>query len=1071
MRVMKKPVLVILCLLLMVCAHAQQQFNHVFSPLDGFIKPEEKGFRDGVCLNGDWQFSPVQNAALLSEAEIKHPAWPAAFNWQQTAVKVPSPWNVNGFTKDEGGADFVTYPSYPKAWDTVRAGWLRKTFRTKESWKAHRLLLHFEAVAGYAVVFVNGKEVKHNFDVFLPFEVDVTNLVKWDGENEITLWVADADLLNKPGKYGRRLYVGGSFWGQFINGIWQDVNLLVTQEVYIKDAYVKPYADRGILELSLHVTNSSKRTANVNLGAVIKPWINKAGKGMIEAPEPNWELAGPVVTGKQLRIQVPAGTDSTFTLTIQVGNALKLWTLEDPNLYAVITHITNGKDTLDKKYDRFGWRSFSIKGNHFFLNGKRVIMKGDSWHFMGVPQMTRRYAWAWYTALKQANGNTVRLHAQPYPSFYLDMADEMGILVLDETGLWASDGGPKEDSKEYWENADDHVQRMILRDRNHPAVMGWSVCNENIPVAVFVHHSPDSLVTRQLNAINHWVHIAKQYDSTRSWISGDGETGKPTTLPVILGHYGDENSYKEWSSRGTVWGVGECGMAYYGTPKQTSVYNGDRSYVSQQGRMEALDIEAVQLFDAMKKYDASYMSVFNLVWYGLKPLAFGLADTTRLSKPTDGIFFTKYKEAQPGMQPERLGPYTSTLNPGYDPTLPLFKPWPLYEGMKQSFATSNEIKSPKRESPVRPVLTSYQPFKSAVLLSADSSHALNELLQKAGVQVSAAPDKKETTLVLLDGVHPPSDRRSKKMVQSVLQAGGAVFVFGVHPNTLEALNAYMEKPVQILTHPATSYIVAQPDQLINKLGNADFYFSELSREPISSFAIGGSFFNSASSILVPCNTNWQQWNNRPESAKTISTIRSENVDKPGGSVLSVYQQGKGRTYVCAIDPFKLNGINATLLYRLLNNLGVPFNGKQAANLNALAPDRWLENAMLSDGTTGTIISAVDHKIDFTNKHNKTLGFWVYSPRSLSNLLAEPDMPVLDLHVEASKSLFVIMNGKPLEPTSSNSYKAVQLERGWNHFEIKTGDYSGSFGLRFNSDNRRDLREMDSKVDAGGERKK
>ena len=76
---------------------------------------------------------------------------------------------------------------------------------------------------------------------------------------------------------------------------------------------------------------------------------------------------------------------------------------------------------------------------------------------MGIPQMTRRYPWAWYTALRDANCNAVRLHAQPFPSFYLDVADEMGILVLDESAMWASDGGQKLGSEEFWKCSEELI--------------------------------------------------------------------------------------------------------------------------------------------------------------------------------------------------------------------------------------------------------------------------------------------------------------------------------------------------------------------------------------------------------------------------------------------------------------------------------------------------------------------------------------------------------------------------------------------------------------------------------------
>lgn len=108
---------------------------------------------------------------------------------------------------------------------------------------------------------------------------------------------------------------------------------------------------------------------------------------------------------------------------------------------------------------------------------------------MGIPQMTRRYAWAWFTAIKGMNGNAVRPHAQVYPRFYLDVADEMGICVLNETANWASDGGPKLDSELFWKASKEHLTRFVLRDRNHASVFGWSISNENKPV--FCMYSTD----------------------------------------------------------------------------------------------------------------------------------------------------------------------------------------------------------------------------------------------------------------------------------------------------------------------------------------------------------------------------------------------------------------------------------------------------------------------------------------------------------------------------------------------------------------------------------------------------
>jgi beta-galactosidase/beta-glucuronidase len=370
------------------------------------------------------------------------------------------------------------------------------------------------------------------------------------------------------------------------------------------------------------------------------------------------------------KVSIDANASQKVTLQIPVNeNTLKYWTPESPNLYALLLSIQDKKKTIDTKYERFGWREWTLQGTTQCLNGEPYALHGDSWHFMGIPQMTRRYAWAWFTAIKGMNGNAVRPHAQVYPRFYLDMADEMGICVLNETANWASDGGPKLDSEHFWKESKEHLKRFVLRDRNHASVFGWSISNENKPVILHVYNRPE-LIPAQQKAWEEWRDIVRQYDPTRPWISSDGEDDGNGILPVTVGHYGDTNSMKNWISIGKPWGIGEHSMAYYGTPEQVSKYNGERAYESQEGRMEGLANECYNLIANQRRLGASYSTVFNMAWYALKPLPLGKKDcSTAPSVNEDGIFFSEYREGIPGVQPERIGPYSTTFNPGYDPTL------------------------------------------------------------------------------------------------------------------------------------------------------------------------------------------------------------------------------------------------------------------------------------------------------------------------------------------------------------------------------------------------------------------
>ncbi|HEV2478313.1 MAG TPA: GDSL-type esterase/lipase family protein [Puia sp.] len=1029
---------------------SQTLFTPDFAPGERATTPAERTFRDDTCLNGYWRFMPVTLDPHPDRPVLEQAEPPAHFAGDPTPIRIPSPWNVNSFPNSRDGGDFITYPSYPARWDTVRAGWLRRRIPYKPGWAGHRLVLHFEAVAGYCRVFVNGVLIGSHFDNFLPFDLDITPAVRPGKNNELLVWVASSRLFDRPGPYGRRPYVGGSFWGQHIAGIWQDVDLLVRPATYISQTVVQTLVSQDSLRLQVAVRNTQAHAVPVQLSAVVRPWINEAGTSVIEAPEPRWRLGKVVLESGGPSVVVPAHTDTTINFSVAVHGRLARWEPGQPNLYGLLVKTGN-----DIAYTRFGWRETTIRDKQFFLNGEPIILKGDSWHFMGIPQLTRRYAWAWYTMLKAAHVNAVRLHAQPYPSFYLDMADEMGILVLDETAMWASDGGPDITSDDYWTRAADHLRNLIIRDRNHPSVFGFSVCNENIPVAVNVFHAPEALVQRQLAEIDRWVKIVQVMDPTRPWISGDGETGRPTELPTLIGHYGGEGRYKEWSSGPLLWGVGESGMAYYGTPRQTAVYNGEASYVSAAGRMQGVADEALKLANAQKRYHAVYRSIFNLVWYGLKPLELGLADTTRAPMPCDGIFFHTFKEGQPGVQPERLGPYTTTLNPGYDPNLPLYRPWPLFTTLAAAYAdTGVQADPPKPQAAeqtapaadaVRERVGARDGAHSVRVLSGDTA-SLDTLLRRVGVGITAPGNATPgagidlaagAEHILIDGIHLP-DAGALADALSAARDGASVLIWGIRPSTTPAINAVLPEKITLTARKATSYIPA--DRTLGE--NDDWYFSELSKQPVSEYAFSGDAVSRGQVLLAACRADWQRWNGRPEYAKTAALLRSEREARPAGNVLVSYPVRKGRVELFSIDPETLYKVSRPALRHVLEAWGVrPVDS--AANANAaLNAEGRLVRAMIN----GAVSSVADGLADVPAPVQ--LGFWLYSPRSLVNLLVEPDIPTVSLAVRGSTDWQLRVNDSPAKPG------ALPLQKGWNHILIDIRKRTGeALSIQLSSDHR------------------
>ena len=890
-------------------------FPHPFAPSEGFTNVLERPYRDEICLNGYWEFQavPVPEGWERGHGKAPELGLPSG-SWDETRIKIPSPWNVNDFAWNRfEGPDHRDFPSYPEAWNGVKMAWMRKKVRIPSEWAGDRMILHFEAVAGYSEVYAGGKKVAENFDLFLPFEADVTDAAVPGQELEILVGVRSQQLFEDHSGVGRRVIPAGSMWGSHINGIWQDVYLLRRPAVRVEDVQVLPEVSRGTLSLRICLRNDSGTDASLRLGGTVQEWINRAGTDVVSAPVPAWNLGVQALEIPARKVSVPAGRTVETTVSMD-ARGLRTWTPEHPNLYGLRLYLSKGKQKVDCQYVRFGWREWTLEGDRLCLNGSPYPLRGDSWHFMGIPQLTRRYAWAWYSAIKGMNGNAVRLHAQVYPRLYLEMADEMGICVLDETANWASDGGPALENPVFWEHSKDHLRRMVLRDRNYPSVFGWSVSNENKPVILHVHKRPD-LMPLQEQAWRDWVAIVRETDPTRPWISSDGEEDGEGILPVTVGHYGDAGSMQSWKRIGKPWGVGEHGMAYYGTPQEVAKYNGERAYESMEGRMEGLAKESCQLLKQMRENGASYSTVFNMAWYALKPLPLGKKDLTTAPTLEDGIFFGPYVEGVPGVQPERIGPYGTTFNPGYDPALPVWEPWPMYDAMRAANAPDGAAWSPWAETKEADVCEPVEavPYDRVVYVGAPDSR-LAHILATQGVILS---DKAAgRTLYLVDASSAevlPATESADVWIWGLTPAAARKFSLDV---TLEPLRRSSFLPKQ--------------RSWTRGMRNSDFYFCEVQAAPAARFTLSGPMVEEGEVLLEACRTDWRRWNKRPEEMKTASVLRSGYECTAALPVMV----RNGRLLLSTLDDFLGSEKGYNTLHTLLGHAGVPMRPVEAGSFEA-----------------------------------------------------------------------------------------------------------------------------------------
>ena len=111
--------------------------HNEFSTETGYLRPGESDFRSEICLNGRWDFQPVDLPEGFTPGEfIPELPLPKPDQWESVKLKVPSPWNINGFVDGDGipGGDFVAYPSYPEKWKHAKMGWMKRVIQVPEDW-------------------------------------------------------------------------------------------------------------------------------------------------------------------------------------------------------------------------------------------------------------------------------------------------------------------------------------------------------------------------------------------------------------------------------------------------------------------------------------------------------------------------------------------------------------------------------------------------------------------------------------------------------------------------------------------------------------------------------------------------------------------------------------------------------------------------------------------------------------------------------------------------------------------------------------------------------------------------
>jgi beta-galactosidase len=334
------------------------------------------------------------------------------------------------------------YKALGRNYPASSIGWYRKIFAIPELDLGKRISIQFDGVHRNSTVWVNGFYLGEEHSGYYGFQYDITDYLNYGGENVVAVRV---DATMEEGWY----YEGA--------GIYRHVWLNKTAPLHV--------ATSGTFVSSDVKENSADITARAT---IVNDGMNSV---TFDINQTIFDAEGKaIVTGELKQLSLKAGESNEYSCVLNAANP-KLWSIETPYLYKLITTVHLADSIIDRYETAFGVRTLRFDSKEgFFLNGNHVYLKGSNNHQdhagvgTAVPDALQEFR---VKRLKEMGMNAYRSSHNPATPELLDACDRLGMLVIDENRLLGT-------NTEHL----DLLKRMIVRDRNHPSVFIWSIANE-----------------------------------------------------------------------------------------------------------------------------------------------------------------------------------------------------------------------------------------------------------------------------------------------------------------------------------------------------------------------------------------------------------------------------------------------------------------------------------------------------------------------------------------------------------------------------------------------------------------
>ena len=473
-----------------------QYLEHIYDYIENtsvFEENQEEGHayylaKQHLSLNGNWRFffanTPEEVPQNFFASNFKDSKWPT--------IHVPSNWEMEGYGDAlfrNVAAPFKANPPFvPREYNPTGA--YRKTFALPTEWKGQQVFLRMEKTQSASFVWLNGQQVGYNEGGQEPAEYDVTPFLR-PGKNTLAVCVV---------KYSDGYYLEGQdYWR--LAGIFDDVTLYATPKTRLFDWFVTTDLDDQYKDATLHLNVDVKKYEDTSASYSVRVTLSDAkGKKVKEMLSDRFTMDG---KGKK-----------SVNFSSHISNPDK-WTAETPVLYQLTLELLNESGAVMQQISsKMGFKETEIRHQVFYLNGQAIKVNATNTH-MQHPElghaMNEETIRKDMEILKQHNFNAVRTSHYPPVNKYLELADEFGLFIIDETGDEAHATEYISNDNKFLAMYQERVRQMVLRDRNHPCVLFWSAGNES---------GEGPLITEV-------VKEGKKYDPTRYFMYGGNAYAHP----------------------------------------------------------------------------------------------------------------------------------------------------------------------------------------------------------------------------------------------------------------------------------------------------------------------------------------------------------------------------------------------------------------------------------------------------------------------------------------------------------------------------------------------------------------